>query len=326
MNTTLTTTMTANGAAALSIYDEGVFDKLAKISEIMAAGSLIPDTLKADKTGAFPIEKVRANCFLIAEQSLRWGMSPFAVAQHASVVYGRLMWEGKLVAGVIEQQIGIRLTYTYDGAGEGRRVTVSGKYPDEIEPRTISGTVAEWKTSQWDAKAYDQRLAYRGAREWARRHAPGVMLGIVTDDEGPDIDPRPEMRDATPERAKRNAFADKLPAPAAEAAKAPAAPPSPASGGVTPPATPTAQTAKRDPNDPIKATVVSATQNGAEWLVVLGGSKGQIACRAATHEIGVDAEFLVGGNALVTLRKEREGFLITSIQHQPEEEEEEGLV
>ncbi len=192
------------------LMDTGRFEHLQRIASVMARGSLIPDALHMgkcyDDNGAvvmgrdgkplmveLPYETVLSNCFMIANQAARWGMDPFAVAQCVSVVYGRLCYEGKLVAAVIEAKLAVRLEYTYDGKpGENLGVIVSGKLPGESTVRTIKGTVADWKTSgnnsPWGrAGNYERMLAYRGAREWARRHAPGMLLGVYTDDELADL-------------------------------------------------------------------------------------------------------------------------------------------
>jgi len=174
----------------LSIFDSGTFEQMGMIASKLASSSLIPESLRANKQGDLPAEQVAANCFRIVEQAQRWGMSPFAVIDCASVVHGKLMWEGKLVAAALEATMGIRLNYTYTGDGLNRKVVVSGKFPDENEARTVDGTVKDWKSDQWKSTSYDQRLAYRGAREWARRHAPGVILGVYSPDEFDESDLR----------------------------------------------------------------------------------------------------------------------------------------
>lgn len=176
----------ANGAVTtattgLSIFDSGTFEQMAMISAEIAKSSLIPETLKGDD-----LQQTTANCFRVVEQAARWGLSPFAVMDSASVVHGKLMWEGKLIAAAINQTLGVRLSYDYSGEGENRKVVVSGTL--DGERLTIEGTVAAWKTtgkgSPWDRLANrDQMLAYRGARQWARRHAPEVILGVYAPDE-----------------------------------------------------------------------------------------------------------------------------------------------
>jgi hypothetical protein len=281
------------------VFNPTVFQQLVAISAQMAHTSLVPETLTKDKTGPFPIEKIQANCFLVAEQAHRWGMSPFAVAQAASVVYGRLMWEGKLVAAVIEQNAGIRLNYEYSGQGENRSVIVSGKFPDEDKPRTVEGSVANWKTDQWKKHDYDQRLAYRGAREWARRHCPGVMLGVVTDDEAKDF----AMRDATPR--VNVAEADIMPSFAKiEAAPAPAPTEK----------EPEAQQPAEKPAERPTAVVIAAENVQDSWLITLQGNVKQIVAIAANDAIGQRANELTGLQCYVALKKRGDDFVLAAIE------------
>jgi hypothetical protein len=290
------------------VFNPTVFQQLVAISAQMAHTSLVPETLTKDKSGPFPIEKIQANCFLVAEQAHRWGMSPFAVAQAASVVYGRLMWEGKLVAAVIEQNAGIRLSYEYSGQGENRTVVVSGKFPDEDKPRTVEGSVANWKTDQWKKHDYDQRLAYRGAREWARRHCPGVMLGVVTADEAEDF----VMRDATPRVTVSEAeitpsFA-KIDAPAANAA------PNQPNERVSEEKPVTVPAATEKPAERPVAVVVSSERDADEWIVKLQGSERQLVTIADTPAIGIRANQLTGFQCYVAVKKRGSDFVLTSIE------------
>lgn len=185
----------ATPKTGLAIFDTGQFQQLCAVAEALAKTPLIPASLKGKNH-----EETVANCLLVTEQSHRWGMSPFAVAQCASVIHGRLMWEGKLVHAVIQSLAGINLKYDISGTGENMQVIVSGTLPGEDEPRTVEGTVKQWKTtgngSPWsDPANYPRQLRYRGAREWSRAHNPAVMLGIVTDDEEVT---RGGMRNVTP--------------------------------------------------------------------------------------------------------------------------------
>lgn len=197
------TTMSTNNIApsaqtGLSLFDTGTFEQMGMIASKLASSSLIPQSLRAEKKGQqwieFPPEQVAANCFRIVEQAQRWGMSPFAVVDCASVVHGKLMWEGKLIAAALEATEGITLDYDYSGSGVHRKVAVSGRRPGSDKILTVEGSVSDWKTDQWKGSAFDQRLAYRGAREWARRYSPGAILGVYATDE---IESTP-MRDATP--------------------------------------------------------------------------------------------------------------------------------
>jgi len=176
----------------LSIFDQGAFEQMGLIASKLAESSLIPQTLKGANK-----EETAANCFRVVEQAQRWGLSPFAVMDSASVVHGKLMWEGKLVHAALTASLGVRLRYDYEGAGDARKVTVSGTIDGDT--LTVEGTVKDWKTtgkgSPWDNLANrDQMLAYRGARQWARRHAPEVILGVYS----PDEFDQSEIRNVTP--------------------------------------------------------------------------------------------------------------------------------
>lgn len=177
------------------ILDTARFEHMQRIANIMARSSMIPETLrttgtKNNKTD-LPFEQVLSNCFLVVNQAARWGMDPFAVISCCSVVHGRLAYEGKLVAAVLEAKLGVALRYVWDDQpGENLGIAVSGQLPDgRVE--TITGTVKDWKTngdgSPWKPSTYRKMLAYRGAREWARLHAPAVMLGVYSGDELEDL-------------------------------------------------------------------------------------------------------------------------------------------
>jgi len=166
------------------------------LSQQMASAKLVPAAL----------QKSPGDCLLVIEQAMRWGMSPFAAAQEVSVIQGKLMYSGKIVAAAV-QSAGIlsgRLSYEYSGEAEERAVTVSGTLRGESVPRSV--TVA-WKDAVtqngiWK-KQPDQQLAYHGARVWARRHVPEVMLGVYSPEEmdtfaGPTIDATPEPTKPTP--------------------------------------------------------------------------------------------------------------------------------
>lgn len=163
----------------VAVYlDSDIFGQLQRVAKLMASASLVPNHLRG--------EQKLGDCFLVAAQAFRWRMDPFAVAQATYVVSGKLGYEGKLIAGIVNAsgKLAGSLNYEYSGEGDGRTVVVSGKIKGDDAPRTIKGDVAGWKTSneQWK-KNPDQILAYRGAREWARRHMPEVVLGIQADEE-----------------------------------------------------------------------------------------------------------------------------------------------
>jgi hypothetical protein len=187
-----------------------------RIATIMAQGSMIPEALymsgNKDNRKELPLPAVISNCFLIVNQSVRWGMDPFGVAQCVSLVRGKICYEGKLIAAVLDAKLGVHLIPEYDGGpGETLGVTIYA-YDDEdnviVNPRTkqpltVSGTVADWRTvgndSAWaQSKNHKRMLMYRGSREWARIYRPAIMLGVYVDDEMDEMGSR--ARDVTPTR------------------------------------------------------------------------------------------------------------------------------
>lgn len=172
----------------IPILDTSKFEHMQRIAIAMAETSMIPESLRKSGDNELPQRTVVANCFRVVNQAVRWGFDPFAVLDCAYIVHGKLGWEGKLVAAVIDAKLGVSLEYTFDDKpGQELGVVVSGTLPGETKARTISGRVKDWHKgakSPWAHEgAWKRQLRYMGAREWARAHKPSVMLGIYADDE-----------------------------------------------------------------------------------------------------------------------------------------------
>jgi len=133
------------------------------------------------------------DCLQIVELAMRWGMSPFAVAQCTSLIHGKQMIEGKLVAAAVETSgmLASHFTYEHSGAGDDRAVTVSATLKGEAKPRKITVVLKDVRTltkdgkpnRHWTGGQVDQQLGYSGVRTWARRHTPAVMLGVYSREE-----------------------------------------------------------------------------------------------------------------------------------------------
>lgn len=160
-----------------------------RFAEMMATSRLVPVHL----------QKSPADCLLVIQQAMRWRLDPFAVAQATAVIHGKLMYEGKLVAAVVNSlgNLSKRLSYIYSGEGDSRAVVVSGTLVGETEPLTVAVRLKDARTDNkvWRTQP-DQQLAYHGARVWARRYMPELMLGVYAPEEFPEPVP---MRDITPE-------------------------------------------------------------------------------------------------------------------------------
>ncbi len=154
-----------------------------RMAEMMAKGKIgMPEHLRGNP----------GDCLMVVEQAMRWRMSPWAVAQCTSSIKGKLMYEGKLVAAAVETSGALAglLDYQLTGTGSDRKVTVIGTRVGEREPKTVEVVLKDAITDNgiWK-KQPDQQLCYHGARVWARRWTPAVMLGVYAPDEF-DAEPR----------------------------------------------------------------------------------------------------------------------------------------
>lgn len=190
-------------------------DQAMRLAEMMARGKLVPEHLRNP-----------SDALMVVELAMRFGMSPFAVAQATSVIQGKLMLEGKLVSAAVHSSgiLSGRLAYVFAGEGATRRITVSGTIRGEAIARTIDVELKDAKTTNgmW-VKQPDQQLVYFATRAWARRHVPEVMLGVYS----------PEEFDAPPPPPFKGATLDHRPEPAAasDAAPAPVPPETPRQRG-----------------------------------------------------------------------------------------------
>ena len=205
--------LSAPTASSNSLVPQNM-DQAIRLAELMARSKLVPQHLQGSV----------GDCFMVVEQAGRWNMSPFAVGQCTSSIKGKLMFEGKLVQAAVENSgaiVGL-IDYAYAGSGQDRTITVSATRRGETAPRTVEVRLKDAITENgiWK-KQPDQQLAYHGARVWARRWTPGVILGVYSPEEmdlpvyrepphsGPTLDgvaePAPRPRDAVD--------ADSIPAP-----------------------------------------------------------------------------------------------------------------
>ena len=147
-----------------------------RLAEMMATAKLVPTAL----------QKSPADCLMVIQQAIRWDMDPFAVAQECSVIQGKLMHSGKLVAAVVNARGNLtnRLSFSYKGEGDNRTITVTGQLQGEATPRTVNVRLSDAKTNNnvWRTQP-DQQLMYHGTRVWARRHTPELMLGVYSEEE-----------------------------------------------------------------------------------------------------------------------------------------------
>lgn len=208
------------------IFDTARFEHYGRVASVMADASLIPKALKGESR-----EEAVGNCFMIVELADRLNVSPYALAQSASVIHGRIMLEGKVVNAVIQAKLGIELFHYFKGefGTDAFRVYMSDRELTEAEvealtpkkyPRgakMIDGSVGEWKTFEKDGRTVsaawrnqpDMQCLYRGARVWSRVYKPGIMLGIYGEDEMDEIvERRDESQRVAGQRQLSGGFGD----------------------------------------------------------------------------------------------------------------------
>lgn len=208
-----------------NLLDTARFEHMHRIAVAMARASLIPAHLRGESA-----EETAANCFLVVNQALRWGLDPFIIAPETYVVGGKLAYQGKLIAAVVNSRAGLqgRLKYRFNGlAGPELAVTVSGRFKGGDEDCEITMSVAQGKTqNQMWVKDPEQKLIYSGVVKWARRFCPEVVLGVLVEDEA-EL-PRNEL--AGPAAAAASAVPlnerTRTPRPVAPGADAPVSSPS----------------------------------------------------------------------------------------------------
>jgi hypothetical protein len=208
----------ASSSAGALILDARSMDSMIRVADLMASGkSTLPQHFRGSS----------GDCLAVVMQSMQWGLNPFAVAQKTHLVNGTLGYEAQLVSAVISSS-GILTKDDFDYEFFGPWEKVIGKYNikkgDKGEYRVpgwsmadeegcgvrvsatirATGTVKVLETllaqagvrnsTLW-ASDPQQQLGYLAVKKWARRHAPGVILGVYTPDELDQAPAAPQTRD-----------------------------------------------------------------------------------------------------------------------------------
>ena len=192
-------------------------------AEKLAAASLTPVHLKVLPSDLKNVpeenrrraawEQTIANCLLVANQARRWNADIFAVAAETYVVGNKLGYQGKLIAAIVNARgdLAEPLHVLYStGKADAFAAVVYGKRDGEIPKEAfplleayadredrdalrklaplgvlairVSVGQARTRNEVWN-KDPEQKLWYTGATKWARRHAPELMLGVLSNDD-----------------------------------------------------------------------------------------------------------------------------------------------
>lgn len=211
------------------MLDTGRFEHFQRASTALMHSSILNPSIRGNSP-----QQCFSNLMLIFDLSDRWKLPAMSIAQGIAIVHDKVVYEGKLIAAMLDASLGVRLHYWWQGTRgqEAYRIYVSDRPFAELAPpdatpaeqvvaidgmlspgvqipgwRIVDGSVGEWRTFQkdgrtanpaWTGAATQNQLSYRGAREWARRFEPAQMLGVYGDDEIDAITIRMEARDFTP--------------------------------------------------------------------------------------------------------------------------------
>lgn len=161
---------------------------LALIPHNMSEALQLAEFMSKARTLPAHLQNSPGDCLMIVEQAMRWGMSPFAVAQATSSIKGKLMFEGKLVAAAVENSGAIQGQFDYAFEGnpgtDERTIVVSATRRGEAQPREVRVMLKDARTENiWWSRQPDQQLIYHGTRVWARRWTPAVILGVYSAEE-----------------------------------------------------------------------------------------------------------------------------------------------
>ena len=169
-----------------ALLDTNTFEQLQRTAKALQSSTILPPAIQG------PNERATfSNLMIVFSYAYNWGIEPMAVAQCTSIIYGKLVFEGKLVAAVLEGH-GVDLDYVYTGDpedGDNYAIEVIGERHGK--KRSIKGKVGDWKTFEkngdlkdnWKPHNATMQLAYRGARQWCRLWYPALLLGVYAEDE-----------------------------------------------------------------------------------------------------------------------------------------------
>lgn len=165
------------------LLEDSNFDKIWRMATALADSALsIPRELKGNV----------GDCMAIVTQAMIWGLNPFAVAQKAHVINGKLGYEAQLVNAVVMQSGAIRGSFSYEYRGEGNSLEcrVGAVLRGESELRWgewLSTALITTKNSPLWKTNPKQQMGYLQVKNWARAFAPGSILGIYSTDELDDF-------------------------------------------------------------------------------------------------------------------------------------------
>jgi hypothetical protein len=145
-----------------------------ELAKAFADSKMVPDHFK----------KSIGDCYIAIGLANRYGMDAWSLMQEMYIIQGKPMMSGKLATAILNHSLADPLRPTYDGAGDDREITLTGRPEGEAAPLEVKLKVKDAKTANENWKKIpDQMLMYSASRMWGRRYTPDILLGILFDDE-----------------------------------------------------------------------------------------------------------------------------------------------
>lgn len=193
------------------MLDSDRFEHFQRASRALMNSSILNPSIRGNSP-----EQCFSNLMLVFDLSDRWKLPAISIAQGISIVHDKVVYEGKLIAAMLDASLGVTLYPWWQGerGALDYRIFISDVPWDDLTDeqladlrpgaqirgrRIVDGSVGEWRTFQrdgrtpnpaWTGAATQNQTLYRGSREWARRFEPAQMLGVYGDDEIEQIEVR----------------------------------------------------------------------------------------------------------------------------------------
>ena len=175
------------------IWDTARFEHMYRIAEAMSWHRSFRIIFGADgsiKRNLRNSPRLKSKAIVSGSSTKRFDgdIDPFAIVDETYVTGGKLAYQGKVIAAIVNTRAPLkeRIKYAYSGTRgkDDYTITVSGTFEGETEPREATLSVGQAKTqNQMWHKDPEQKLVYSGIIRWARRWTPDLILGVLTDDD-----------------------------------------------------------------------------------------------------------------------------------------------
>lgn len=181
------------GAASAAVFVPNDFGGVMEMAKLMSqAGAAVPKHLRQNP----------GMCLSVAMTAYQNAFNPFLLAADTYVVNDILAYGAKSIGAMVDNspQLSEPLNLAFEGTWPNRVATVTGRFRGVAEPRIVrieAVTIQTRNSPLWKSQP-DQQLLYYAKRAWARAWMPGVLLGMLGDDEAAE-----RADDITPPRPTR---------------------------------------------------------------------------------------------------------------------------